>query len=138
MIEITVRPVGQRNGRYVPSFQVFLGQRLICESRTPLLSAARILLTEGINPEIPITMSHQGSDVVSIRSTVGTAAGLTVVEKDSEAPRFAQYRPLSTETVVSLRAPQSLAAISAEADAQEGLRLSRLPDEAFSDDHASV
>jgi hypothetical protein len=134
MLEITVRPVGQRNGRYTPGFQAFHGQRLICESRTPLLSASRVLLTEGVNPETPITMNHQGSDVVSMRSTVGIAAGLTVIEKDSEAPRFAQYRPLSNETVVSLRSPQSLAAISVEPDAPEGLRLSRLPDDAFSDD----
>ena len=94
MIEIVVYPVGRKRqdgtvaGR--GSFRAMVGERvLVIASRTPFLSAARVLLAEGIDPRTRIWMKHAHSSVVSLRSTVGEAAGLTVDE--TSAPRFQKY-----------------------------------------------
>jgi len=50
-------------------------------------------MAEGIDPETPITMSHDGSCIVSLRSTIGQAARLTVEESERLGPRFVPYRP---------------------------------------------
>jgi hypothetical protein len=55
-------------------FDAYLDGRWLCRSHAPLLSAARVLLAEGIPPETPIMMRHEGSETVSLRSTVGGAA----------------------------------------------------------------
>jgi hypothetical protein len=91
-INIDVQPIGLRNGRYVPGFQAFLGDHLLAESKTPFLSAARVLLREGVAPSTPFTMTHKDSSTVSLRSTVGVAAGLVVDETEKSAPRFKPYR----------------------------------------------
>jgi hypothetical protein len=59
--------------------------------RTPLLSAARHLLaTRNAHPDDEITLQHAGSTSISMHSSVGTAAKLTVKE-DSSGPRFKLY-----------------------------------------------
>jgi hypothetical protein len=91
-------------------------------------------LSEGVSPDESLIASHEGSSVVSMTTTVGTAAGLTVIEKDGEGPRLAKYRPLSTETAVSLRSPSSQTPFLGWDDVPEGLSLESPPD-AFADDH---
>ena len=59
-------------------FDAYFDGRWLCRSHAPLLSAARVLLAEGIPPETPIMMRHQGSETISLRSTVGGAAALVV------------------------------------------------------------
>jgi hypothetical protein len=90
-MNITIRPLGR--GRFAAS----LGQRLLCRSKTPLLTAARILQAEGIPDDTPISMTHEGSSVVSMKSTVGKAASLIVEETDARGPKFKTYRPMSSQ-----------------------------------------
>jgi hypothetical protein len=90
-MNITIRPLGR--GRFAAS----VGQRLLCESKTPLLTAARILQAEGIPDNTPINMTHEGSPVVALRSTVGEAAGKIVHETDREGPKLKRYRPMSNQ-----------------------------------------
>jgi len=90
-MNLTIRPLGR--GR----FAAFLGQRLLCKCKTPLLTAARILQAEGLPDESPISMTHERSSVVAMRSTVGKTAGLTVEETDTRGPRFKTYRPMSPQ-----------------------------------------
>src|SRR5262249_43934076 len=59
-------------------FDAYLDGRWLCRSHAPLLSAARVLLAEGIPPETPIMMRHQGSGTISLRSTGGGAAAVVV------------------------------------------------------------
>jgi len=66
----------------------------LCQSLTPFLSAARVLLDVGHSPDSIVTMTHEGSSVVSLRSTLAKVAKLTVVDNHHEGPRFAKYRPL--------------------------------------------
>lgn len=136
MITIHVEPVGFRKGRYVSKFKAYLGDRLLCESNSPLLASARVLLAEGVPPETSIQMIHKGSSVVSMTGTVGKASKLAVAENEIEGPRFAKYRELSPQTIASFRSPISHTAISGLPDASEGLRQESLPEHAFADDYA--
>jgi hypothetical protein len=90
-MNITIRPLGR--GRFAAS----LGQRLLCESKTPLFTSARILQAEGAPNDSPITMTHEGSSVVAMRSTVGEAASKIVHETDKEGPKLKRYRPMSNQ-----------------------------------------
>ena len=74
----------KRRGR----FDMYLDGRYLGRSTTPLLTAVRILLAEGLPPETAIEMRHQGSTTISLRSTIGAAAKLEVNNE-----RFAPYRP---------------------------------------------
>jgi hypothetical protein len=91
-MNITIRPLGR--GRFAAS----LGQRLLCESKTPLFTAARILQAEGLPDDTLITMTHGGSFVVAMRSTIGEAASKIVHETDKEGPKLKRYRPMSAQT----------------------------------------
>ena len=84
VVSITVKPA-------VTLFEVYIGDRRICTSRTPLLAAARVLQKEGLPDETVLEMRHAGTDVVALRATIGTAAGLTVREDDG--PRFVKFDP---------------------------------------------
>jgi hypothetical protein len=84
-ISITVCSVGR--GR----FAAFLDGRMLCVSKTPLLSAARVLQAEGVSATTRLEMVHEGSAIVAIRTTVGVAAGLRVSETGS-MPRFVPWR----------------------------------------------
>jgi hypothetical protein len=78
-------------------FAALLGDRLLVESKTPFFCAARILQREGVPDDTLITMSHAGSSIVSMTSTVGAAAGLNVVDNDFDGPRFISYRKQTPE-----------------------------------------
>jgi hypothetical protein len=83
-IRIVVSPASGRRP------DVFSGSwlgRVLCRSRTPFLDAARVLLAEGVPPETPLEMQWQDTGTVSLRSTVGSAAGLMI-----NHGRFVKYR----------------------------------------------
>jgi hypothetical protein len=61
--------------------------------KTPFLSAARVLLSEGVSPLEPLTMTHAGSDMVCLRSTVGVAAALSLEESPTRGFRLYAYKP---------------------------------------------
>jgi hypothetical protein len=94
MITVIVDPIGL--GR----FRASLGDRVLCESRTPLLGAARVLLAEGVDPATPLAMRHRTSDTIAMRSTVGAAARLSV---DEYGPRFVPYREMTVEAITEAR-----------------------------------
>jgi hypothetical protein len=90
-LTITVFPDSRRHGYW----------RFECEgyhpsgpSRAPFLDAARILLRDGWNPDTVIEMVHAWEpDAIALRATIGSAAGLTVLETRRIGPRFANWRP---------------------------------------------
>ncbi|KLK95013.1 hypothetical protein AA309_00775 [Microvirga vignae] len=90
-MNIAIRPLGR--GRFAAS----LGQRLLCKSKTPFSTAARILQAEGVPDDTPITMSHEGSSAVAMWSTVSEAAGKIVHETDEEGPKLKRYRSMSNQ-----------------------------------------
>jgi hypothetical protein len=83
---VTIVEVGPT--RFSASYE---GEEL-CVSRTPLLGAARVLIERGVDPATELDMKHQGSDVVSFRTTVGIASALSVSEPDKGPPHFEPYR----------------------------------------------
>jgi hypothetical protein len=72
-----------------------LNQLWVVQGR--LLTAARILQAEGIPEDAPISITHEGSSVVAMKSTVGKAAGLAVEETDTRGPRLKSFRPMSNQ-----------------------------------------
>lgn len=68
------------------------GELIIENTRTPLCSAARLLLTRGADENAILEKVRCGSDRVDMRARIGDAAKLTV---DSE--RFKSYRPPATD-----------------------------------------
>jgi hypothetical protein len=62
-------------------FEAWLDGRLLCVSRVPFCSAARVLLAEGVAPETVLQMRHAGSGTVALEAKLGVAAGLTVAEE---------------------------------------------------------
>ena len=88
---IIVREAHDRHGR----FQITLvdGSTLPA-SRTPILSAARFLLSEGANPDAVIEMRHASTPgAVALSGRLGTAAKLEVHEGQTSGPRFCKWRP---------------------------------------------
>jgi hypothetical protein len=56
-------------------FDVWHDGELICDSTlTPLCSAARVLLSRGIDPGIMLEKTRRGSDRVDMRAPIGLAA----------------------------------------------------------------
>ena len=87
MLTITVSPAGRGN------FIAHLDGRQLCNAtRSPFLTAARQLLSEGMDLATKIIMRHAGSDTDCLTSTIGRAARLCVLEK--RGPRFARNRAL--------------------------------------------
>ncbi|MCA1397464.1 hypothetical protein [Bradyrhizobium sp. BRP56] len=88
---ITVREADDRHGR----FEIMLpGGATLPASRTPLLAAARYLLSEGVNPSAVVEMRHAGRpDTVAAFGKVGALAKVDVREDQTSGPRFCKWRP---------------------------------------------
>ena len=85
-MNITVSPAGR--GR----FHARLGDRHLTTTKTPFFDAARILKDQGVPLDQPLTMTHEGSGTVALRSTVGAAAKLSVQDND-QGIRLRRYCP---------------------------------------------
>lgn len=91
-VEIVIRPKG------IDRYLALVEGEAIITSRQPLFAAARILLSRGVDPETIITMRHEGSATISLRSTVGRAAGWRVEEPDRGGLRYRRYVPREPQT----------------------------------------
>lgn len=65
--------------------------RALRPTRTPLLSAARVLFQEGHDPISVIFMTREGETAWSLKAPLGVAAKLTVRENETAGPVFAPY-----------------------------------------------
>ena len=91
-INIIVRSLGDGH------FRPYVGSRPLSRATsTPFYSAARVLLSRGVSPDTVITMQHEGSSIISLRSTIGKAARFTVTEEDRKGLRIKEYRPPTFE-----------------------------------------
>jgi hypothetical protein len=73
-------------------FYATIDGKVVCKSRTPFLTAARYLLAHGTHSRSKIRMVHANNlEEISLLSTVGAAAKLTVEEGD-KPPRFRPWR----------------------------------------------
>jgi hypothetical protein len=96
ILELVAAPAG------AGKFAARLGGRELCASK-PFLDAARVLLAEGADPATVLQMRHEGGSTPALRSTVGTAAGLTVLEGDLR-PRFARWQAFERPAELALAA----------------------------------
>jgi hypothetical protein len=65
--------------------------RELCSARTPLFTAARVLLQEGHAPSAIVLMTREGDASWSLKAPLGVAAKLTVRESESAGPVFVRY-----------------------------------------------
>jgi hypothetical protein len=72
--------------------------RLICRSRTPFCTSARLLIERGYAPGAIMVMRHVGNSTDALIATIGAAARLTVEEGDRE-PRFRFWKPFRAGAV---------------------------------------
>jgi hypothetical protein len=83
------------------------GKVIIRKTTTPLCSAARALMAQGVDPNTMLEKVRRGSDRVDMRARVGDAAKLTVREPaDGDAPFFTKY----TEPPADVKMKRSVAA----------------------------
>jgi hypothetical protein len=78
--------------------------RVLCSARTPLCSAARVLLQEGHDPASTIFMTREGETSWSLKGTLGVVAKLTVRENDTVGPIFVAYDAEKLEELKARRA----------------------------------
>jgi hypothetical protein len=100
MLRVILHPAFNCHGaRLHGKFVVTLDGRQLCISRQPLLDAARVLLTEGVDPATEIVTRHIGAAFDAMRSTVGAAAKWTVREDDKVGPIFVRWKAFSRDDV---------------------------------------
>lgn len=89
-IIIIVKPAGTAG-----AFAAYAaGVQLCSSSRTPVLDAARVLLSQGVDPGTIVIMRHQGSTVDALRARLGVAARLTVGDDRFGKPKMRWTAPL--------------------------------------------
>jgi hypothetical protein len=84
---ITIAPIESRPGYYTARCD----GRLLCRSRQPFLDGARELLASGYPADTVIVMRSPASDADRLRSTIGTAARLTVTDNRYGVPQFRRW-----------------------------------------------
>ena len=87
-------------------YEVRLHGRLLCESRTPFFSAARVLALEGADPDTVLEMVRSDTNAVCLRGRLGFLSRLTVKENETEGPCFARYRPPPDSFARTSRPPE--------------------------------
>src|SRR5260370_1144696 len=139
MIVLVVSPSLNADGRkaYSTRGQLFDGKvdgrSVVKRSTTPFCDAARVLLAEGADPAARFVMRHEGSPHDALRSTVGAAAGLTVVDNKGGKPIFTKWSPYDREETLPVASPvretdPAAALVSgAVAHAQEAVPCRNLP-----------
>jgi hypothetical protein len=63
MVSLTLRPHVERDGFHTERFDAYLGDELICTSRSGWHDPARGLLALGYSPEAPLLVQHEGKPV---------------------------------------------------------------------------
>jgi len=83
-----VEPVGPG------TYRAMLGGQVIVKSSTqPFLDGARVLAANGADASDIVTMRHKGAADWSLRSQIGTAAALSVVDRTGKGGAgFAPYK----------------------------------------------
>jgi hypothetical protein len=85
--ELIMEPL--RRGQFKATLD---GSTVVASTHEPLLAGARALLALGVPPDSVIQTRHAGSPHISMRSTVGAAAALTVLEPKDAGIRFRRWK----------------------------------------------
>src|SRR5262245_20253377 len=95
-MRIRVKPAGK--GQFWAFNDGFLGAMIGQPSSQPMLDAARVLLELGCDPGEVIELWHEGASEWALRSTIGVAARLTVIDRPSRSPpRFELWQPFGLD-----------------------------------------
>ena len=86
-LRLSVRPSSGSSG----TFDILLGDRLLCTSETPFLSAARVLAGEGVDDRTMLEMRWRDRADWALRGSVAGLARLTVRHNRFGSPVFSQF-----------------------------------------------
>jgi len=86
-LPVMVNGVGQDHQQW----QAWLDGELLCTAREPLFAAARVLQARGIPDDTPIASRHKGAAHISLTSTFGKAAKLTVRDNRRGVPKIVPF-----------------------------------------------
>ena len=67
--------------------------RVLCVSRMPFFDAARQLVADGYDPNVPLILRHAGSDMDCLKARLGTAASMSV-EETVYGPKLRRWKPI--------------------------------------------
>jgi hypothetical protein len=87
-----------------------LDDRLLCTSRQPFLDAARVLVSEGLDPDAVLSVRHAGSAVVALSARLGVAAKLTVNESGTRFVVWKAHPRVSQARIIGLDEPEAIPA----------------------------
>src|SRR5258708_5850150 len=97
----------ENQGRY----DVWRNGELIChETRTPMLSAARVLLERGADHEAMLEMARRGSGQIDMRAPLGKAAGLDVKEGPVRFVKWHGPSPSEAPHMAARSVPETISA----------------------------
>jgi hypothetical protein len=99
LITITAAPAFDPEGRRLPGrFDAAVDGEIIASARRqPLLDGAKALQAEGADPQPTIILKH--SEIECLRARLGTAAKLSVADRDRGRP-FERWRPMPLSSAV--------------------------------------
>lgn len=87
---VTVSPAPNRPGY----FRALVEGRYLCTSRQPFLDSARVLLSEGFDPQTLLSMRHEGGKSLDgLTCTLQEASKWRVEEGQTDGPRFVKWKP---------------------------------------------
>jgi len=93
VLEIQLKASDRKRGPGKPELmQAWLGNEMLCEHRTPICAAARVLSDRGMALDVMRVRSISG--VLAFSATpIAKWAKTTVSELDHSGPRFSRFRP---------------------------------------------
>jgi len=84
---ILAKETASRRGRFDAWYN---GEKIVSSSRTPFLTAARVLMQRGFDPAAILDMRLGAAETPSLGGPIGKAAKL-MVDEVTGAPRFRPY-----------------------------------------------
>jgi hypothetical protein len=109
MLILMLRPHVERDGCHKERFDAYLGDELVCTSRSGWHDPARALLVLGYPPDTLLHVQHAGRphDPTIIPQPIGELAKWTIEESDSRGLQRRRWRPYEGPRSEGVASPAS-------------------------------
>jgi hypothetical protein len=111
-IEIEMSPCSPRPWprKWAGLFEARLDDRLLCTSRQPFLDAARVLVSEGLDPDAVLSVRHAGSGTVALTAKLSVAVRLTVDESKTSFRPWKAFSRAEGSRIIAVDEPEAIPA----------------------------
>jgi hypothetical protein len=129
VLALTLKPHIERDGYHTERFDAYLGDALICTSRSGWHDPARELLKRGYSPDTPLHVQHVGRafDSTIVPQPIGELAKWTIKERDRgglSRERWCPYPDREPAGSSPVEAPAGAERVSGTSDAIGGRGMS--------------